>query len=377
MRGEKVGVSKNYVKFIAIFVILSIALIFVIFYFTFSKALIQITPKKGLATTDFIAGIETQSDKVTGESLNGFVFETEVEKEMEFEATGSKSVDGDILGQVMIYNKLTRSQPLVATTRLLSVDGVLLRLKNRVDVPAGGSISAEVYADNPADFESLAPTKFTIPGLSESLQVEVYAESNSTLKSGGSSIKIVKASDIARAKEDLTNKLYEDAVEKFKNEVGKDHIAVLVSKKIIEETISAGADDVVDTFKVKQKMSATLIGIAQDEILTIAATRLRTQLSPESELGRMKIENLTYVVQNYNAEEKTASIKIHAEAETVLREDSEILNKDKIVGLSDKGVELYLSSFDEIENVQVKLSPFWVRSVPSIIDNITIEVLID
>jgi hypothetical protein len=93
------------------------------------------------------------------------------------------------------------------------------------------------------------------------------------------------------------------------------------------------------------------------------------------ELSNLKSENLSYVVQNYNEEKKTANIKIHAEGETLLKEDAEILNKENLSGLSARGVELYLKSNDAIEDVQITLSPFWVKSVPKMIDHITIEIL--
>jgi len=372
---NKVGVSKLYVKFIAVFVILTIALIFIIFYFSFSRALIRITPRLATVSTDFIADIETQDDNLSPGELKGFLFDTEVEMTKEYHATGSKDVEGNVIGQVTITNRRPVSQPLVATTRLITSDGVLLRLKDRVTVPAGGTVNADVYADDPSLFESLAPSKFTIPGLSESLQSEVFAESNATLKSSPGALKVVKSVDIARAKEDLTEELYQKAITAFEAEVSDGYVAVLVDKRIVEEGVSAGIDDVTETFTLMQKMNVTLIGLEQQAIIDLSAERLKQLVTGERELSRIQLENLTYVVQNYNQEEKTANIKVHSEGETVLKEDSDVLDKSKIAGLSDKGVELYLASFDEIESVEVRLSPFWVKRVPSLPDNIVIEVV--
>jgi hypothetical protein len=78
------------------------------------------------------------------------------------------------------------------------------------------------------------------------------------------------------------------------------------------------------------------------------------------------------VVQNFDALTKAANVKVHAEGDSVLRADSEILNKTKLAGLSKRGVELYLSSFDEIEKATVSFSPFWVRKVPSSADHVSI-----
>lgn len=376
-RPPRVGVSSLYVKFIIIFVVLTILLLGVIFYFSFSRALIEIKPQVTTVTTDFIADLETQAEDLSPGALSGFLYEAKVTLTETVTASGSKSLDDDVIGVVKVYNNQSVDQPLVATTRLLSPDNVLLRLKSRINVPAGGSVEAEVYADDPASFETLAPIKFTIPGLSTTLQEIVYAESLSTLSSKPGSIKVVKAIDIAQGKESLTNKVYQEAISRFHQEVGQDYAAVVVASKLIDEKVSAGVDDAVDSFEVEQTTEVTIMGIKQADIVALSMDRLKKLVSSERELSKMKVENLTYVVQNYNAEDKTANVKIHAEGDTVLREDSEILNKEKIAGLSMRGVELYLSSFDEIESVSISLTPFWVKRVPSLIDHITIRVLTD
>ena len=368
------GVSRTYTRFIFGFVILTIILIFVIFYFSFSQALIQVTPRVSSVSSDFIADIETGGANTAG-VLQGQLFETEVTVDQQFEATGSKNLEGDIIGQVTIFNDLESVQPLVEKTRLLTKDGVLLRIKKRVEVPAHGKVTTDVYADNPAAFESLPPTKFTIPGLNQSLQTKVYAESYATINSKPGSLKVVKAVDIAQAKEKMVDLISQKAIVAFKAEMDADYVAVLVAKKTLEENVSATVDQVVDNFAVKQKAKVTLMGIKQQDIVDLAVERLTQLVAKDMELSNLKSENLTFNVQNYNEEKKTANIKIHAEGETLLKETSGILDKEKLSGLSARGVELYLSSNDEIESVKVTLSPFWVRNVPKLTDHITIEIL--
>ncbi len=369
---ERIGGANLYVKFITIFVVLAVALILVISYFSFSRAVIEIKPRLSSVTTDFIADIETQSETVAEGKLKGFLFNTEVSINDSFDATGTKDAEGNVIGQVKLINDREVGQPLIATTRLLTADGVLLRIKNRVDVPAKGSVMADVYADNPSAFETLAPSKFTIPGLATDLQKVVYAESAATLKSKPGSIKVMKSVDLAMAKDAVANKIYTEAINRFNTEVGKDFVAVIVDKKLVDEKVSAKVDDMVDTFTVEQKINVTLIGLKNDQIMSASSTRLKQLVSGERDLRSIKMENLTYVVQNYNAETKTANVKIHAEGETSLKADSKILDKSKLAGLSTRGVELYLSSFDEIETVKVTLSPFFVTKVPSLADHVSI-----
>jgi hypothetical protein len=369
------GVTRTYTKFIVGFVILSIILVFIIFYFSFSQALIQVTPRPSSVSSDFIADIDTVSGSPAAGVLPGQLYDTEVTLEKQYDATGSKDLEGDIVGQVMIYNTLENVQVLVEKTRLLTKDGILLRLKQRVEIPAKGKLETNVYADDPSAFESIPPTKFTIPGLNATMQTKVYAESFSTIKSKPGSVKVVKAVDLARGKEDLATAIYDEAVNKFKADVTSDLVAVVVAKKILSESVSAEVDDVVDKITIKQTMKITIIGIKQKDILDLAVERLNQLVSKDMELSNLNSNNLSYVVQNYNEEKKTANIKIHAEGETLLKENSEILDKGNLAGLSARGVELYLKSNDAIEDVTVTFSPFWVKTVPKMEDHITIEIL--
>lgn len=369
------GVSRAYTKFIVGFVVLTIILVFIIFYFSFSNALIKVTPKVTTVSTDFIADIDIETSDLAAQVLPGTLFETEVELTESYQSTGAKDLEGDVIGTVIVYNDRSASQPLVATTRLLTADNILLRLKNRIDVPANGKIEAQVYADDPSSFETLAPTDFSIPGLSESMQKLVYAKSTTTLSSKPGSVKVIKAVDIARAKENLSEKIYQQATENFQTEFTEDYIAVVVAKKIVSEEVNAEVDQVADSFDVSQKIKVSIMGISQQDIIDLAVERLNQFVSNDMELSRIKLENLSYVVQNYNEEEKTANIKMHAEGDAVLKETSSILDKNKLSGLSARGVELYLTSFDEIDSVAVDLSPFWVKKVPKLQDHITIEII--
>jgi hypothetical protein len=371
------GVSRVYTKFLIVFAILTVLLIVVIFYFSFGRAEITITPKPSVLATDFVATIDTQSDTTLLGVLKGVVYQTTVETEKEFEAMGSKSVDAtsNVIGSVVIYNEQAVAQPLIATTRLLTAEGVLLRIKNRVVVPAGGKVTAEVYADDPAAFSTLAPSKFTVPGLSEELQKKVYAESLVSLNSEvGDTVKVVKAADITLAKEAMLTAIIEAAVSNFNLEIGQDYTATVVDKEMLEESDIMAVDTVADKFTIKQKWTVVLVGVKQSDIVTLAADRVRQLVSADRKLTRIKLENLVPVVQGYDKVKKEATVKIHAEGETILGEASDIVNKRKLAGLSARGVELYLSSFDEIEKVEVKLTPFWVTKVPSVTEHISIVI---
>lgn len=96
----------------------------------------------------------------------------------------SGTVDGIATGEVRLINTSGTDQSLVATTRLLSEGGVLFRLRDAVTVSAGDEAVAVVYADQPGASGDIGPSAFSIPGLPEARQAEVYGVSDTAMTGG-------------------------------------------------------------------------------------------------------------------------------------------------------------------------------------------------
>lgn len=368
-------VAESYKKLVLGFVIIAVVLVGIILYFSASKAVIKITPKVTPIQTDFVADVVTDGGTID-KALQGVLFEKEVEGALEGDSTGSKVLSGGTIGKVTLINKRPESQTLVKTTRLLTADGFLLRLSDRVVVPANGEIEVNVYADAPNAFQELAPTKFTIPGLWEGLQSSIYGESRAAIKSTGESIKVVKAVDIARTKDKLTEELYNKAIQDFNSQLpSKNFTTIVVAKKVIDEKVSVETETAVDKFIVNLKLNVILVALNQDEIIKMAGERLRSVVPQNQELLNLNVNNFSYKVQSFDEAKKTVNVKVHVEGDSVIASNHEIFNKEKLSGLSPKGLELYLSNFDEIEKVEVELSPFWVKNIPKLQDHIIITII--
>jgi len=368
-------VAESYKKLVLGFVIIAVVLVGIILYFSASKAVIKITPKVTSIQTDFVADVVTDGGNID-KALQGVLFEKEVEGALEGEGTGTKVLSGGTIGTVTLINKRTEPQTLVKTTRLLSPDGILLRLSDKVVIPANGQIEANIYADDPNAFQELAPTKFTIPGLWEGLQSSIYGESKAAIKSSGESVKVVKVVDIARTKDKLTEELYNKAIQDFNGQLpGKNYTTIVVAKKVLDEKVSVEAETVTDKFVVNLKLDVVLVALNQDEIIKMAGERLKSVVPQNQELLNLNVNNFSYKVQNFDETKKTVNVKVHVEGDSVIASNHEIFNKEKLSGLSPKGLELYLSNFDEIEKVEVELSPFWVKNIPKLQDHIIITII--
>ena len=113
--------------------------------------------------------------------LPGEVVESAGIGKSEKEIHATRVVAGRAGGMVTIINTTSRAQPLVATTRLLSSNGILFRITKSVVVPARGQVRVAAAADAIGAAGDIEPTRWTIPGLSRVLQQLIYAESRSAM----------------------------------------------------------------------------------------------------------------------------------------------------------------------------------------------------
>lgn len=122
--------------------------------------------------------------------------------------SSTESRDGIATGVVTLSNRTASDQPLVATTRLLSDEGVLFRLRDATEIPAGGSVDATVYADEAGSAGNVGPSHFTIPGLPTSLQDDIDAASAVPMDGGVIQVGILSQADVdaglVRAGEEAT-----------------------------------------------------------------------------------------------------------------------------------------------------------------------------
>jgi hypothetical protein len=369
-------VTEGYKKMIFGLVAATVVLVVFILYFSASRAVVKVVPIATQVETDFVYDVITDGGQASDQILQGVLHETEVEGIGTGEATGSEILEGDTIGQVVLINNRDEAQTLVKTTRLLTQDGILLHLSDRAEIPAKGELVADVYADDPNSFTEIQPTTFTIPGLWEGLQSQVYAENKKVISTSGETIKVVKSIDIVKAKESLTETLYEKAIKDFESQLpNSNYVTLVVSKQVIEEAVDVEEGAKQDEFEVSLKITAILIGLDQNKIIEVAGDRLQQAVPDGQDLLSLSVEKLSYKVQDFNDQNKTAKIRVHVEGDSVIKANNEIFAKDKMVGLSPKGVELYLASFDEVESVIVELSPFWVKKVPKLKDHVNIVIV--
>ncbi|MDO8560553.1 MAG: hypothetical protein Q7S23_06050 [bacterium] len=296
----------------------------------------------------------------------GRIHEQTFDGSQAFAASGKVPRASDTIGDVTLRNTTPRSQTLVATTRVLAPDGTLLRLKDRVVVPANGTVIAAVYPDKPESFRQLAPTRLTIPGLPVSQQALIYGETTAALPAGGGEVPAVTVEDLKNAEAALVKSLSREALEKFDGMLAERE--KLYSKMVHKEIVSSTADAKAGDQRTEFTAAVTLkvVALAFDEVRLSGQVRqhLSEQLPFTHELVALDPSSLKYETQRYDPVRKEVTLKVYAEGQSALKPGSPLLNPATMTGLTKTQIQTFFARYPEVKSVEVRFSPEGLPRAP-------------
>ncbi|MFA4833416.1 MAG: hypothetical protein WC619_01035 [Patescibacteria group bacterium] len=366
-----------YRKIALSFIVLTVILLGVIFYFSFVKLNIVLIPAQERLSDSLSIDIYGSGSEpaVLEKSLAGIVEQTSIEEKNTYSASGSEKIGEEVTGKVTVINNYNKSQPLVATTRLLSSDNKLFRIKNTINVPAGGSQEVEIYADLVNEDMAIGPTKFTIPGLWAGLQDKIYAESKEKFVYGQQAKKYIQQSDIDQATKDLKRSL----LEKAKNEIGENYkgyneVIYSVDENTISTEVGGKVGEEKDKFDVSMKAMVTIVAFSGDEAGKMGKEKLAEVVPDNKELIEFKPEEASYSLNSFDVAAGRATVNATFEGKMSLKSEADIIDRQKIVNLTREQLEDYLSGFKEIAGYEINFFPSFIDKVPNLADRINIEV---
>jgi hypothetical protein len=358
------------------FIILTVMLLAAIFYFSFVKVTITVLPKQESLNSNLIVDI-LDKDKGTaaGGAVPGEVKQAEIEQSKIYAASGIETVGEEVTGKITVINDYNRSQQLVAATRFLSPDNKLFRLKNTITVPAGGQVEADVYADEVNPEMAIAAAHFIIPGLWAGLQDKIYGESKEPMEYSQQVKKYIQQADIETAVKDLRESL----LEKAKVEIGenyKDYSRVIydIDNNSISQEVGGKVGEEKDEFPVTMKTNVIAVAFNEDDIFKLAEQKLNSILSDDKKLLQFGKDNISYGLNGYNINQGSASLNASFSGKITAREGADIVERDKILGLSREQLDAYLKNMPEIADYEIKFYPSFINKVPNLADRIEIEI---
>jgi hypothetical protein len=276
------------------------------------------------------------------------------------------------MGVATLFNDSGVSQPLVATTRLLTADGILFRLKKGVTVPAHGKIDTEVYADKSGKGSEIGPSKFIIPGLSVARQKVVYAESIAPMVGGLKTLGVVGSEDIKEAETEMGVEL---------EKAGQEKLVVLHpdlagAYKVISSDIKSDkeAGTEAEGFTVSGKAVVVGVFYNKTELTNTLKQELQKKVVGDAEILTTKDAEPQVSLDEYNAETGRAVVKAAGTGLVELNPESSQLQKMIFFGKTRDEVRRYLLSLDHVNGVEIRFSPAWMHTVPHVAEHVNVVV---
>jgi len=357
------------------FIGLTLVLLGVVLAATLSRATVTVTPKSVAVSAQVKVAVAL--DTQTAETVRGAVVATTVSGEKTAQPAGEgKVITGKATGTVTLVNKRSTPQSLVATTRLVTKDGVLFRLVKGVIVPANGVLKdIAVLADQPGAASMIGASSFTIPGLSGDLQKMVYAVSEKPMTGGSVTQRVVSQSDIDAALSALQDDLVKQANAVLAAQAGSRNYggsATFVHEDARSVAVKPG--DAVDSFVVLLKLTVTGVFYDKAKLDNLGLASLKANIPTDMELVSNDVSGGQVTVQNADPKTGTATLDASYSGQATITSASSVLDRSRVAGLDAPTIQAYLKSFDSVAEVGVKFSPFWVTHAPTDKNHIQIVV---
>ena len=305
-----------------------------------------------------------------------------------FPATGSGAkADGRVHGQVTFSNMYSADpQTLIATTRVLSSDGKLFRLKETIVVPGmrngqPGVIDAEVVADKTGLDYAIPAGIFTIPGFDGTSKEGKFTVVSHQAFVGGTTtsgaLTTISSTDIIKAKQAVEKELREEIESDVRHQLNSGE--QILPETIELTTVSAGPAPLVgvvtDTFQYTWQARARILAFSEDAVRSMIRDQFlvqsKSQINITLDASAMTIE---YGQPQVDLDKQTIQLNVHAKA--VLQPAVSIDSlKQEFLGKSSESLEAVVARHSEIASVEVDFgrTSFW-KTIPSRPNQVTLTI---
>jgi len=357
-----------YRKIVIGFVALAIVVVALVMYVAYAHATVTVHPRRAEVTTERV--LTVAEDPQGDEKVAGEVVEVVVAGERTGTPSEATVTDGVATGFATLINESSEDQTLVATTRLLTPDGVLFRIKSRVNVPAKGRIKTEVYADQPGGEGDIGPSSFTIPGLNAALQKVIYAESGEAMKGGRVSTGVISQADVDQTEKGLREELEGQAKQELESKLEGDWSGRAYEIEDVSRFQSAAAGETADGVTIRLSIRVRMAAFDSEKAVEIAGEDLRRGLTSDRELIGVSAKEAGFELDEADPKAHTAELRVSLRGESRVSLESPLFDATKLRGLDLNAVKEYFEGIEGVERVDVKFRPFWIKRMPDLGDHI-------
>ena len=334
-----------------------------------------------MTVSDTVSLNETATTSAKSNVIKSVKKELAKEVSVEFSATGKKNVGEKATGVVVFSNSSSSSVTISAGT-ILKNSGLSYTLNSSVTVPGAtlgwscpgykcpGSASGSITA-------SEGGAQYNAATGSMSISVDDISASLRSATSGGTdkTATVVTSSDIESAKSKLSEKKIDGLKEQLLSSFGDS--ATVITESYVENRSDPSSSVAVDgeatgAVTLKSTITASALAIDKSELKNFVEAKLKEEISGKKS-QRIYDDGVSKVAfSQFSKAHNAQTVRLTTNGK-VGPDIKEANVKDQAKGKSYGEVQSAIESIEGVEDVDVKFSPFWVKSVPKDINKINVE----
>ena len=383
--------SKKITKGSQIFLwIVSFSLIAILLFLVssfFSTASVIITPKSQLiALKDTFEANSSSSPE--SKDLRFEIMTLKQETSKSIETDGEEDVERKSTGKAVIYNNYSQTkQRLINNTRLESIDGLIYRIRQSIDVPGyktvsgkrvPGSVEVEIIADTAGDKYNMKISDlkgdFTIPGFKGNPKYSAFYGRLSSDITGGFVGKVKKVSEekLSAGVSELKNTLKENLLKELYQKIPEQYV-VFKDNYYIEYNQITDEQPESDKYNIKEEATINALMFKKTNLAEFLAKQKIKNYDgfPVDILWGDDLSVLATSTEANPWTQKTLKFKFTGVANLVWIYDSTgltnlLLGQDKSIINSFVNNEFK----DSIKNISAIIRPQWKSTFPDKISKI-------
>jgi hypothetical protein cdiviTM7_03019 len=303
------------------------------------------------------------------------------EVSVEFAATGKKNVGEKAKGVVNFKNS-SPSSITIASGTILKNSGLSYTLNSSVTVPGatlGWSCPGRTCAGSASGTITAAEggAQYNAATGSMSISVDDISASLRSATSGGTdkTATVVTAGDIEAAKSKLGEQKVDGLKEKLASSFGSS--AKVIVESYAESRSNPSPSVAVDgeatgAVTLKTTITASMSAIDKSELKNFVEAKLKDEISGKKSqrIYDDGVDKVTFSQFAVTRNGQTVRLTVNGKVGPEIKESNV---KDQAKGRSYGEVQSAIEAIDGVEDVDVKFSPFWVKSVPNDINKINVE----
>lgn len=289
----------------------------------------------------------------------------------DFTATGTKDIGNKAAGSMTITNSFdSDAKSVPAGTVFTGASGHKFVSTAAVTVP-GASVSGGSIHPGTASVQVQATdigNEYNVPAQTYSVTGYSSLNASGSAMSGGDkqTVTVVSQADVDKAKTQLAAQDNNTAKEQLKKQFNSDYIIIDESFTVEQgsPSVSPNVDEQAKQAKLTVETTYTLLGVARKDVNEMLNAALKSALDTKPNQSIFSNGSNSIAFGNFQKfDNGTYSARLSTTGYIGSKIDTNALAK-QVAGKRYGEIQAIVNQIPNVENVDIKFSPFWVNSAP-------------